>query len=155
MFNKKTIIIVGAGASKDFGLPTGAEVYSKLLREEVNSISNDYHPDRDIFSGSFSAFLAFANEYTLQQQLSEFIQAVKNDGTANSIDLFADFYPEFTEISKLYSTWSILGSMYEKKKPKHTSRGYDVHFDQSYLSPSKIWLNGVIPPTYDLSLIHI
>ena len=39
--------------------------------------------------------------------------------------------------------------MYEKKKPKHTSRGYDVHFDQSYLSPSKIWLNGVIPPTYD------
>ena len=51
MFNKKTIIIVGAGASKDFGLPTGAEVYSKLLREEVNSISNDYHPDRDIFLG--------------------------------------------------------------------------------------------------------
>jgi len=115
MFNKKTIVIIGAGASKDFGLPTGAEVHSKLLKEEANSISRDYHPHRDIFSGSFSEFLEFANEFTLQQQLTQFIQAVKNDGTVNSIDLFADFYPEFTEISKLFSTWSILGSMYEKK----------------------------------------
>jgi len=36
----------------------------------------------------------------------------------------------------------------KKKMPKHIGRGYDAKFDQSYLSPSKIWLNGVIPPTY-------
>jgi len=115
MFNKKTVVIVGAGASKDFDLPTGADVYSKLLAENLGEVSYNYHPARDLFSSSFNSFLAFSNEVELQHQLSRFIEAVKKDNVANSIDLFANYYPEFTEISKLYSTWSILGSMYQKK----------------------------------------
>lgn len=149
MFNKKTVVIVGAGASKDFGLPTGAEVYSKLFKEGIKETSHEYMPHRDIFSGTFRNFLDYSNNHLLAQQLPRFIQSVKDDGVANSIDLFADLYPEFTTISKLYSTWSILGSMYSKKKPNHISRGYPTDYDPTYLSPSDLWLKSVIPKMRD------
>lgn len=142
---KKTVVIVGAGASKDFGLPTGANVYSNLLKETLTNTPSGHQYGRDVFSGGFKSFLAYANNYNLEHQLPLFINAVKNDGVANSIDLFADYYPEFTEISKLYSTWSILSTMYKKKMPKQINQGYPSGFDHSYLSPSEVWLNSQIP----------
>ena len=76
MFDKKTVVIVGAGGSVDFGLPSGAEVYTNLLNEKLNTDIPNYNIERDLFTGGFAKFLLAHQETKLFNQLDEFINCL-------------------------------------------------------------------------------
>lgn len=82
MFNRKTTLILGAGASVDFGYPTG----EKLIEEIINYKLSDEEKAFSLTSQIISQLKPFQTRLKQMQPLS--------------IDTFLSYYPQFEEIGK-------------------------------------------------------
>jgi len=108
MFIKDTVLIIGAGSSAEFGLPTGKDI--------INHISNPY-PTRNA-SAQSTGFRAFGPHFTEFYQhfvgnksgLQGLIQLGQN-GYHQSIDLLAVRNPKLLPSAKLLSAWCIVSKM--------------------------------------------
>ncbi len=94
MFRKKTVFVLGAGASKPYGFPTGQELIEEIVRAPLSlpaprEIDAD-EDERELF----------------EERLSDFASAL---GASNqpSIDEFLKRRPEYSEIGKLILAWHI------------------------------------------------
>ncbi len=140
MIKTNTLFILGAGASKPFGYPTGIELRESIItvtkeKEIVQSLGGhvDVHNDR--------------------VQLYEFINAFKGSGVY-SIDSFLEYRPEYMYIGKM----AIAASLIEKEVDNHlrTTEGnwYMYLFDRIKVSFEKLDQNNIsfITFNYDRSL---
>ena len=114
MFEEPTVLIVGAGGSADFGAPTGKTILDALLSEPLNRTIDAYNIGTDLFQTDFLNFLRF-NGFDREKQAMQALLDKARSSVAPSIDLFAYHNAEILDVSKLYSTWKILGGLYEVK----------------------------------------
>jgi hypothetical protein len=84
MIEEMTGFIVGAGASKAYGLPTGLE-----LRQEIFNMK----PNSEYLTGILD------NNWYKKEKFEQFIDSFKNSGL-KSIDRFLDFHPEYEKEGK-------------------------------------------------------
>lgn len=110
MFLDPVVVLVGAGASAEFGIPTGVGIYNDAKSENEDSIRTSAGFE-DRFLSSFWEFLRFNN---LGQEQVKFRQLTRNlrESHAYSIDLYAYYNPSDANIAKLYTTWRILKEHY-------------------------------------------
>ena len=111
MFTEETVIIVGAGASVEFGLPSGKDVYSAFERFCESLKENHYN-----FSRTDKVFNYIINEshFHLEdiksqaQTIAPKLQFQFN----TSIDEFLYDNKSATDIGKLYSAYTILEAVF-------------------------------------------
>ena len=83
MFNKKTLIVVGAGASKEVGLPTGKELKGKIIElladrffqdafQQYNRVSS---ADSPISRSQIIKFIRTCKQSYLLHKNSEYLQS--------------------------------------------------------------------------------
>lgn len=84
MLTKRTVFVLGAGASKQFGFPTGAELYEKVVERFLEG------PDEDFFRNEAG--------YSLSD-MRTFRDALFRSGKT-SVDAFLEHRPEFLDIGK-------------------------------------------------------
>jgi hypothetical protein len=109
MNGRRSVVLVGAGASVDFGLPGGEEILSyfrkyKPRREDVERYGEAF---RD-----FYAFMGWAgpDAHKFINQFSKCQDSIIGS-QADSIDLFAYYQTDFADIAKLMSVWKIWQTM--------------------------------------------
>lgn len=111
MFTKPTVLLVGAGASAEFGLPTGVGLYEAASREdETQSATSDTRADQ--FLTSFWEYIRFSNQHKEQNDFRELVSRL-NQSHAYSIDLFAYYNPSFAAITKHYTVWRLYKEFFQ------------------------------------------
>jgi hypothetical protein len=110
MFLDPVVVLVGAGASAEFGIPTGVGVYedAKNEDEENQATSTSYE---DQFLSTFWEFLRFSNLGREQNEFRQLIRKLK-ESHAFSIDLYAYYNPQDAQIAKLFTAWRIIKEQY-------------------------------------------
>ncbi len=88
MIGTKTVFVLGAGASKPFGLPLGIELKNLVLQNYSPNTPDSQH----------RAHLFNTTDFT-ERHLSEFIEALRYSGLL-SVDAFLERRPEFMPIGK-------------------------------------------------------
>lgn len=99
MIRKETVFILGAGASKPYGYPTGAELRKKIIDE----FRDQYH------SNTVKLEKFGSNKEDLINYAKSFISSFDLSST-KSIDLFLSRNPKFMDIGKLAIKLSIYSS---------------------------------------------
>ncbi len=110
MFEKKTTVIIGAGASAEFGLPTGQKVFKELIEETIDT-SYSFRGYNALSDGFFK-FLIKNNLLDYQRAFEPLLDRAKNS-FEQSIDLLTYQNPSTADVSKLFSAWSISKRMYD------------------------------------------
>jgi len=104
MITQTTVLILGAGASKPYGFPTGAELRDKVLRlgdaEPFYGMCNMFGHERDV--------------------VMSFIHAFRMSAT-NSIDAFLEYRSEFMDIGKIAIT--LILTECEREPELHSGSG--------------------------------
>ena len=110
---KRTAFIVGAGASAEFGLPTG----EKVFREFCNEIEKyRINPKTDFVSDPFGASIFnFLGTSDVQHVYRDLLERFEKS-TSNSIDRVADLNPDAEQLCKYVSSFYILKQMYDQPK---------------------------------------
>lgn len=142
MVNKKTVIVVGAGASKEFGLPVGEELITevkKLLR-----IRTGYYGLSE--QKLLYAFKVFGSSYPGAHNLDKMIDAsrkiVKALPHAISIDNLIDEHrgdKELEKCGKLAITLAILNAERASTIYCEPHDGLNLNFEKS----KETWLNSL------------
>lgn len=109
MINSETVLVLGAGASSDFGFPLGFSLYKDIL--EILEGANGYMMLSDIFG---------------RQKIEEFKLAYKFSGK-ESIDEFLEHRVELADIGKALISIAIIkkeneGELFTYQKDKHWYR---------------------------------
>ena len=101
MISDSTVLVLGAGASIEYGFPDGVKLRQQIVREIRQGVD-------DLERGNPDASSVFALLYQLEESPSEketpgkllrFANALENSGLS-SVDLFLERRPEFEEIGK-------------------------------------------------------
>lgn len=121
-FHRNTTILVGAGASAEFGVSTGRSVFSSLLAEPTRIRDSDYNFEREAFSSAFEKYY-FSAKGRYQVDEIENLVAIASNSFENSIDMFSFQNPSIQEMSKIYSLWKIMGDMTELKTRRDITWG--------------------------------
>jgi hypothetical protein len=112
MIRKPTLLILGAGASKDIGYPTGIELNSWITGSEYNV------SERSQLSLEFKVRSHFFNMVSTQTRESfELLGVEFKDSGLDSIDAFLTSRPEFQDIGKT----AIAGLILAAEKEVHGS----------------------------------
>lgn len=117
MFVRPTVIILGAGASAEFGLPTGAGLLNRLLEMRPYDHGRELQKsgnlkDYDIASAIMQAYNQFPIPGLDDQELIE----KANSTFESSIDLFSYNNNSVLETAKFYTSWMIQSAMIESIK---------------------------------------
>lgn len=111
MFRKPTVILVGAGASAEFGLPTGEAIYKSAASESTSS-QLERADNEAQFLTSFWEYLCFSNQHDYQHQFRQLVDHLQGS-TSYSIDLYSFYNPSFAEAAKYYTIWSLIKAHFE------------------------------------------
>lgn len=99
--NEKVVFIIGAGASKEAGLPTSDELINKI----INHLDFDFDPFYNINKGNKIIFQALKNICSSNAELEEYVETglfIKNNlPLGKSIDNFIDNHRENKKIALL------------------------------------------------------
>jgi len=101
MIKQKTVFILGAGASKPYGYPTGEELKKYICNDIIHDSVDFFRYDR------YSPYITKSNE--LIQNFTK--------STNKSIDLFLTRNPQFEKLGKFFIAFSIMKSELESKSP--------------------------------------
>lgn len=137
MTGKKTAIIVGAGASAEFGLPTGAGVFRAAL-QDINA-SAASNTDGFSFTKGFRHYLQRIYPNNWSDSYNLFSNRILSS-TTDSIDRLAWLNPDLVEICKACSAWVLFRASYKSDEQINlTSRGasrwHEYKRDLSHLDP--------------------
>ncbi|OZB19246.1 MAG: hypothetical protein B7X53_00905 [Hyphomonas sp. 34-62-18] len=111
MFIKPTVILVGAGASAEFGLPTGDQIYSAAAAEDPRTRDNQSDNFAQYFA-SFWDFVCFANDGEARNAFPSLIEHLSSS-SSYSIDLYAYQNPSRSKISKYFTAWMLIKSHFQ------------------------------------------
>lgn len=137
--NRKNIIIVGAGASKEFGLPTGVELKDKITT--LLNISFDDFGSRQL-SGDRAIVQAIRDMgENVNAYLAEGLKICSNMAFAPSIDNFLDTHKEnkaMVTIGKLAISRAIISE--ENKSYLNVYRNETGSIKDNLLEASEKWI---------------
>jgi hypothetical protein len=122
MFKSSTVIVVGAGASAEFGLPTGAGVYKEAL-----ALAEPKYNQRIAgfsFQRGFKEHLASQQQHRNTSNYDLFKKRVRTS-VSPSIDRLAWLNADIAELCRAFSAWSILRSQYEENQESFSDYGED------------------------------
>lgn len=144
MIKTKTLFILGAGASKPYGYPTGNDLRYKILTMM----------DEDDIIDAYTKWYLQKNKNMLVSNSSEVFKE-KFEGSADySIDAFLEHRPEFMEIGKIYIA-KILISFEEDKRLRNIKDNWYMYlFNRMKISFEELGKNKIsfITFNYDRSL---
>ncbi|MGJ8561941.1 MAG: hypothetical protein ACSHXY_00190 [Alphaproteobacteria bacterium] len=139
MFTEPTVIILGAGSSAEFGLPTGRAIFDHIAAPSNPILSKDLNemPKRySTFGSTFNDF--YIKRIGNRENLSPLFKKGRQ-GYHQSIDQLATRNLSLLETSKLLSAWCILSRVYIKElKPYSTNSNF------RRIVPSYNWRNSRI-----------
>ncbi len=146
MITKKTVLILGAGASKPYGFPTG--------RELLYIIRTALDPE-----GSSGLRVKLRKQDIEDSQINDFHKELMNSDPS-SVDAFLEYRPEFLPVGKLAITLSLIPfenhDTVFKRAPNEPS-WYQYLFEKLYVPSSKKLINdnqSIITFNYDRSIEH-
>jgi SIR2-like domain len=119
MFKKNTVIIVGAGASAEFGLPTGAGVF--LRAHALSEPKRSRNVRGFAYNLGFKWFVESQGDGELQKMYHPFKDRVQSSVT-QSIDRLAWLNEDVAPICRAFSAWCIYKDLYKEES----------HVDESY-----------------------
>ena len=93
MITKKTVLVLGAGASMPYGFPSGRDLKDKICNMLSSPSDSSFEP---------LARMGFGENY-----LMIFAQALSRSGQP-SVDAFLEHQPDFVELGKVVTAWSLL-----------------------------------------------
>ena len=145
MITTRTVLVLGAGASKPYGLPLGSELRDEVLRAAQNV-----------------AYKLHLRRYGLSKtDFEKFAEDLATSGFS-SVDAFLEQRPEWTNIGKLAMALSLLSSEYgaiRRLFPPHQPKDHWYEVLWSYLKASS-WQSfkkqplSIVTFNYDRSLEH-
>jgi hypothetical protein len=146
MIERPTVLVLGAGASKPYGFPTGEE----LLRQIVAI------PKRPIPPNAGTALRQVLRECGFEDQLiTDFVDELNRSGR-KSVDAFLEHRPEFEKIGKAAMIAALIpkedpATLFDRSNPEHW---YQYLFQQMGSSRGEIATNKLsfITFNYDRSL---
>lgn len=132
MFLDPTVVVVGAGASAEFGLPTGIGLYedASLDLDDPRIDTADFD---DQFLSTFWAFLKFANMGQEQTQFRR-LQKKLRQSHARSIDLYAYYNPSEASICKLFTAWRLQKEFVDREEFRNRFSEPEVRYVRSFQS---------------------
>jgi len=141
MINKKTVLVLGAGASKPYGLPTGEELKDFIISQTFTS------SDHSVYYSKLGIS---------DKKLRSFVHSLRMSSTS-SIDEFLEDRDEFTKVGKLAITRALIRcenenvlvdtrDWYQHLFRKMVAYGSFEKFDQNKIS--------IVTFNYDRSLEH-
>lgn len=146
MITKKTILILGAGASKPYGFPTGRELLYKVRTALEPNTTSDLRTrlvDQGIDGKDIHDFY---NELTYSD--------------TSSVDEFLEYRPEFLPVGKLAITLSLIPFENDDtlfKRALNEPSWYKYLFEKLYIPSLNKFINNnlsIITFNYDRSLEH-
>ena len=150
MTSHKTVLILEAGASRPYLLPTGGELRDLLLQRNSNSIVKSLQlsgPDQQFYADWYQGLL---RDHIAQEQIEHFRRRFA-ESEFLSIDRFLAFNPEFDDIGRFMIAAILLscertphlkGDWYQILFNELTTEGPDIPVD----------LLSVVTFNYDRSL---
>lgn len=145
-----TTLVVGAGASAEFGLPTGAGIFEDLLNESSElAMDRPFNIFRDSFSAPFPNFISNAKGSYNSQPIADLIQKA-NSSFHDSIDMFSYVNAATLELSKLYTAWKIYAGLSELKSTdaRFDGNSRSLVLSQKWRSPrigdNKNWITSFL-----------
>ncbi|MEM7637950.1 MAG: hypothetical protein AAF269_02715 [Pseudomonadota bacterium] len=135
MFKNQTIVLVGAGASAEFGLGTGVGLFEAAAKEDEKLTSKGGELADRLFH-SFWEFIRFNNMHGEQEAFRKLVAKLK-ESHSQSIDLFAYNNPSFANIAKLYTAWNLIRDLYLVSNERtHDGRAFKrVSHNYNWRSP--------------------
>lgn len=130
MFLTPTVLLVGAGASAEFGLPTGVGIYREASSED-EKLRSKSGARTDIFLSTFWEFLRFHNLHAEQRAFRQLANKLKQSH-AFSIDLYSFYNPDEAEIAKLFTAWRLIKDMFAVVKQRNEYRELEWYLERSY-----------------------
>lgn len=155
MFTKPTVIIVGAGASVEFGLPSGM-----VLRQQLIDLSDAYRmnfekknatPDstenfEPLPALGLRNFVTWGNKFgnSWRANLLNVGSSLKTS-SMNSLDEFIFANPRYAEVGKQFAAYSLFTSLY-KNQPVRSSfvRNNSHILNQSSSRAAGNWISQVV-----------
>jgi hypothetical protein len=150
MISRKTVLIPGAGASRPYLLPTGAELRDLLLQRNYNSILRSLELSGPRQQSYIDWYQELLRNHIEQEQIEDFRRRFAESEIV-SIDRFLAFNPEFENIGRFMIAAILLncertphlkGDWYQILFNELTTEGPDIPAD----------LLSVITFNYDRSL---
>lgn len=124
-----TVVVVGAGGSAEFGLPTGRQIFESLQRESKSpNVLNEEHSH--FLSGPFAALMVEGPGVGYQKKFWN-LQDSLDSSPSMSVDMYSYANPSLGDLAKMYTVWKILGSAYEYRQRKN---GFGDVYYTPYLS---------------------
>lgn len=140
MISRKTVLILGAGASSDYGFPTGAELINKIL--EASKDDNGEIP------------ICLRNAGAKANDLRELIKAL-GETQLNSIDSLLEHRSELREVGKLAIAAALIPCESPKRLNPPGQHWYRKLFNTLVGDPSNVFDGSrltIITLNYDRSL---
>lgn len=97
MINKKIVFILGAGASKPYGFPTGAELKKEVLQKNYGK---GIKAAKSRQQGQYSSLWAYILDTCGEQIVESFFKSLRKSGFS-SVDAFLENREEFIELGKI------------------------------------------------------
>lgn len=128
MFDRPTLLILGAGASQPYGYPTGYELKSRILQlskvcsgiDRVRNVSFGEGPDiqTNVLDLARNYINAMSNDPVGKSTIGdfnhhkEFYEVFSQDSPAGSIDSFLYNHDRFSEVGRFYVLYALLLARY-------------------------------------------
>jgi len=97
MINRRTVLILGAGASKPYGFPTGVELKNEILQRNKSAILASAYERQG--TPNYNPFWRHILDLYGKERFSEFFEALRKSGKY-SVDAFIEHRPIFTDLGK-------------------------------------------------------
>ena len=113
MFKNPTVVVVGAGASAEFGFPTGIGLYNEALHDAASaSIPGARSGYEARYLSTFTDFLNAVNDSKSLEEFRE-LQSHLGKSSATSIDLYAYNNPSRAFLAKRFTAWRLVKHHFE------------------------------------------
>lgn len=146
MITKKTVLILGAGASQPYGFPTARDLKTRVLRYDV---------DRIIKSGNPGPLWSYLFDSFSQDKCLNFYNAFRRSGK-QSVDAFLEHRYEFLEIGKGLISVVLISCEDERSLFTEHYRWYEYFYGKLNTRFDDFYQNNisVITFNYDRSIEH-
>lgn len=118
MVELETVLVLGAGASRDFGFPTGGELVTRILQ----NVSNSSHPQYPIFHDA-----CYGKD---QSSIAEKFHDVLQKAKPLSVDAWLEHNPKFVEVGKIAIAISLLQCEQGAGLNKEKKNWYQLLFER-------------------------
>lgn len=153
MIERRTVLILGSGASKPYGFPTGIELKNNILGINLRRALEMAKLDQD--NPNYSPNWRYLIETCGESAIESFFYSLRRSGK-NSVDSFIEHRPEFMEVGKLLISYQLI--QYETEDQLFTAGGnwYQYIYDRLNASFEDFPKNNIsiITFNYDRSLEH-